>query len=134
MDVRQLAEDRVQYEIVRARRYKVPLSVLVVSGGTEASPEPQIIEELANLARGADVVLPYVANMVLVVLTHTGLDGALCFARRAVDALADFDAIAGLSTAPQGPSDGADLLQEALEALTQATVDDPLRTYGEQEL
>lgn len=134
MNVRQLAEERVQYEIVRARRYKVPLSILVVSGGTEGTPEPQILEEVANQARGADVVLPYTANMVLVVLTHTGLDGALCFARRAVDALADVGALAGLSTAPSGPSEGTDLLREAMEALAEASADDPLRTYGEQEL
>lgn len=131
MELIRAAEERVNYEVVRARRYGVPLSIVVVRAGNEGAPEPQLEEELANQSRGADIVMPYDEYCVLVLLTHTGLDGALQFANRIADSLSGLSVRAGLASVVFGADGGADLMGEALEALELCTDENRVVTYGE---
>lgn len=119
----------VQKEIHRARRYDLALSFAVfapVDHKEMAAKGISAVERLgagiAAQARRADVVHTLSDEEVAVLLPHTGLDGALAFARRVISQLrlSGLSVCAGVTGLGEHIETSAQLLSEARTALQKA--------------
>jgi len=125
------AEERVGYEMARARRYGLPLTLVLISCPDNGETDP--MEIILSKIRAADIAKPFGENLVLVMLPHTGLDGGMGFARRILDDLLEItvQAGAGVASISLQHSTGDDLISEVEEALAAATDDNPVVAFGE---
>jgi len=119
--------------MARARRYGLPLTLVLVASGEPLREQPQFFEEVSNRTRGADIVKRFDEFRVMVLLPHTGLDGGIGFARRITaemnsDGLAAKAGVAAMSAQHQTSSD---LVDEAVEALGETSADNLVIAYGE---
>ena len=135
MQYQESVDERVAYEMARARRYGLPLTVALFScsqGGTDPHRLPA---EIGARVRCADIVKPMGGNVVIALLPHTGLDGGIGFARRMLgdlERIAFCDPRAGLSCLGPHHQQASDLVDEVRAALDRSSADSNLRVHGEE--
>jgi hypothetical protein len=128
---------RVSYEISRARRYGVPLTVVLVGQAPGGDPPTgDLVAAVQDGIRTADLVWRLPEDRALVLLPHTGFDGGMGFARRIVRELAAarIAALAGVASVSEQHRGGDELIAEAQEALSKASKDNPVAAFGESPL
>ena len=133
MEYVESSEERVSYEMARARRYGLPLTLVLVTSGESIDAQPQFHEEVANRTRGADIVKRFDEFCMMVLLPHTGLDGGIGFARRITSEMTEdgLTARAGVAAMSLQHQTSNDLVQEAVEALGETSADNLVIAFGE---
>lgn len=131
MEYVETAEERVGYEMARARRYGLPLTLVLVKYELKEGTDP--LGLLDRKVRAADIVKPFSETVALLLPPHTGLDGGLGFGRRCTTDMQSHDipCSVGVASISSNHKTGADLINEALEAVQQATPENPVVASGE---
>jgi hypothetical protein len=135
MQYQETVEERVAYEMARAERYGLPLTlVLFRCGGSDAVSET-LLDEVGRRVRCADIVKPMGDRLIVTLLPHTGLDGGAGFAKRMIRDLEEAgltDPRAGLAGLGAHHQQAADLMSEADGALQSTSIEEPVRIHGEE--
>jgi len=137
MQYQETVDERVAYEMARARRYGLPLTVALFKCSPGGTDPGRLASEVGSRVRCADIVKPMGEGIVIAMLPHTGLDGGIGFARRMLgdlEKVAFADPRAGLSCLGSHHQAAADLVGEVRLALAHSTTDNNLGVFGEESI
>ena len=122
-------QERVGYEMARSKRYGIPLCVVLLGPLQEQSiEEDRVATIMKQECRRADVIHPLETNRVLAVLPHTPAQGALGFAKRMRENLAQEGFDLRVSVVPMGDqhTNSDALINQAMATLRKASADEPV--------